>query len=191
MTSRSEWLSAGLEDYILAHSTPHDDLLSQLAAETASSFPDAAGMQIGAEQGTFMTMLTRLAGARRALEIGTFTGYSSICIARGLADRGALQLRPAAQTLQALPGDERFDLAFIDADKGGYIGYWDAVLPRIRPGGLILVDNSLFGGQAADPATSSEGAQAIRRFNDHAVADSRVELVLLSIGDGLTVACKR
>jgi caffeoyl-CoA O-methyltransferase len=216
MTSRSEWLSAELEDYVLAHSAQPDGLLRQLAAETAASFPDAAGMQIGAEQGAFMTMLTRLAGARRALEIGTFTGYSSICIARGLADGGSLtccdvseewtsvarrywqlagvadridlQLRPAAETLAALPEDVRFDLAFIDADKAGYVGYWDAVLPRIRPGGLILVDNTLFGGQAADPATSSEGAQAIRRFNDYAVADARVELVLLSVGDGLTVA---
>src|SRR5580700_5216307 len=136
MTSRSEWLSAELEDYVLAHSAQPDGLLRQLAAETASSFPDAAGMQIGAEQGTFMTMLTRLAGARRALEIGTFTGYSSICIARGLADGGSLtccdvsdewtsvarrywqlagvadridlQLRPAAETLAALPEDVRF-----------------------------------------------------------------------------------
>src|SRR5215469_8926350 len=90
MTRRSEWLSAWLEDYVVAHSTRADDLLTQLAAETVASWPDAAGMQIGPEQGTFMTMLTRLTGARRAVEIGTFTGYSSICIARGLADGGRL-----------------------------------------------------------------------------------------------------
>jgi caffeoyl-CoA O-methyltransferase len=216
MTSRSEWLTAELEDYVLAHSARPDDILGQLATETASSFPDEAGMQIGAEQGTFMTMLTRLIGTRRALEIGTFTGYSSICIARGLAEGGRLtccdvsdewtsvarrywqqadladridlQLGPAARTLQALPAGERFDLAFIDADKGGYIGYWDEVVPRVRPGGVILVDNTLFSGLVVDPDTSSRNAQEIRAFNDHAIADDRVELVLLPIGDGLTMA---
>jgi caffeoyl-CoA O-methyltransferase len=216
MTSRSEWLSEELEDYVVAHSAQRDEVLGQLAVETARSFPDEASMQIGPEQGTFMTMLTRLTGARRALEIGTFTGYSSICIARGLAEGGRLtccdvseewtsvarrywqqagvadridlELRPAAQTLQALPAGERFDLAFIDADKGGYTGYWDEVVPRIRPGGVILVDNTLFSGLVADPDTSSRNAQDIRAFNDHAIADDRVELVVLTIGDGLTVA---
>jgi predicted O-methyltransferase YrrM len=218
MTRRSEWLSDELEEYITARSTQADEVLRKLAAETASSFPDAAGMQIGPEQGTFMTMLTRLAGARRALEIGTFTGYSSICIARGLADGGLLtccdvseewtavarrywqlagvadridlRLRPAAETLSELPADERFDLAFIDADKRGYIGYWDAVLPRIRPGGLILVDNTLFSGEVVQTDVSGTVA-AIQAFNDHAAADAGVDLVLLSIGDGLTVARKR
>jgi caffeoyl-CoA O-methyltransferase len=218
MTRRSEWLSAELEDYIVTHSSPADELLGKLAAETASSFPDAAVMQIGPEQGTFMTMLTRLVGARRALEIGTFTGYSSICIARGLADGGLLtccdvseewtsvarrywqlagvsdridlRLRPAAETLSELPADERFDLAFIDADKGGYIGYWDAVLPRIRPGGVVLVDNTLFSGEVVDAAPSKTVA-AVQAFNDHAVADPRVELVLLPFGDGVTMARKR
>jgi caffeoyl-CoA O-methyltransferase len=218
MTRRSEWLSAELEDYVAAHSTPADEVLHQLADETARSFPDAAGMQIGPEQGAFMTMLTRLVGVRRALEIGTFTGYSSICIARGLADGGLLtccdvseewtsvarrywqlarvadridlRLRPAAETLSELPADERFDLAFIDADKRGYQGYWDAVLPRIRPGGVILVDNTLFSGEVVD-ATVSGTVAAIQAFNDHAAADPRVDLVLLPVGDGLTIARKR
>jgi caffeoyl-CoA O-methyltransferase len=219
MTRRSEWLSAELEDYVVSHSARPDDLLEQLAAETAASWPDAAGMQIGPEQGTLMTMLARLTGARRALEIGTFTGYSSICIARGLAegghltccdvseewtsvarrywgmaglsDRIDLQLRPAAETLGALPDGQEFDLAFIDADKGGYIGYWDDVVPRMRSGGLILVDNTLYSGQVADPANSRDVVTAIRAFNDHAAADDRVELVLLPVGDGLTMARKR
>ena len=219
MTRRSEWLSAELEDYVVSHSSGADDLLGQLAAETAASWPGAAGMQIGPEQGTFMTMQTRLIGARRALEIGTFTGYSSICIARGLAaggrltccdvseewtsmarrywglaglsDRIDLELRPAAQTLVALPAGEQFDLAFIDADKGGYIGYWDDVVPRIRPGGLIMVDNTLFSGLVVDPANEQETVRHIRAFNDHAVADDRVDLVLLPVGDGLTMATKR
>jgi caffeoyl-CoA O-methyltransferase len=219
MTRRSEWLSAELEDYVVAHSAPADDLLGQLAAETAASYPASLSMQIGPEQGAFMTMLTQLIGARQALEIGTFTGYSSICIARGLAegghltccdvseewtsvarrywgmaglaDRIDLQLRPAADTLRAMPADVRFDLAFIDADKGGYIGYWDEVVPRMRPGGVILADNTLFSGLVADPANSDPTVLAIRQFNDHAAADGRVDLVLLPIADGLTMARKR
>ncbi len=218
MTRRSDWLSPELEDYVTAHSARPDAVLSDLAAETLSTFPDAAVMQIGAEQGAFMTMLARLAGARRAIEIGTFTGYSAICIARGLADGGQLtccdvseewtsmarrywrragladiidlQLRPALQTLRALPGAAVFDLAFIDADKPGYVAYWDEVVPRIRPGGLILADNTLSSGRVADPAIPDERVP-VRAFNDHALADERVDLVLLSIGDGLTVARKR
>lgn len=218
MTRRSDWLSPGLEDYVTAHSAQPDEVLIDLAAETLSTFPDAAGMQIGPEQGAFMTMLTRLAGARRAIEIGTFTGYSAICIARGLtqdgqltccdvseewtsmarrywqraglADRIDLQLRPALETLRALPDAASFDLAFIDADKPGYVGYWDEVVPRIRPGGLILADNTLSSGRVADPAIPDERVP-VRAFNEHALADERVDLVLLSIGDGLTVARKR
>jgi caffeoyl-CoA O-methyltransferase len=218
MTRRSDWLSPELEDYVTAHSAKPDSVLIDLAAETLGTFPDAAGMQIGAEQGAFMTMLTRLAGTRRAIEIGTFTGYSSICIARGLtqdgqltccdvsdewtsmarryweraglADRIDLQLRPALETLRALPETAVFDLAFIDADKGGYVGYWDEVVPRIRPGGLILADNTLSSGRVADPAIP-DARVPVRAFNDHALADERVDLVLLSIGDGLTVARKR
>jgi caffeoyl-CoA O-methyltransferase len=219
MTSRSEWLSEELEDYVVAHSAQRDEVLGQLAVETARSFPDEASMQIGPEQGTFMTMLTRLTGARRALEIGTFTGYSSICIARGLAEGGRLtccdvseewtsvarrywqqagvadridlELRPAAQTLQALPAGERFDLAFIDADKGGYTAYWREIVPRVKPGGLIMVDNTFSHGRVIDAGNDSPVVIAIRDFNDHAAADDRVELVMVPIGDGLTVARKR
>jgi caffeoyl-CoA O-methyltransferase len=219
MNRRSDWLSPELEDYLVAHGAQPDSVLSELADETASTFPDAAGMQIGPEQGAFMTLLTRLIGASRALEIGTFTGYSSICIARGLADGGKLtccdisekwtsvarrywqlaglddridlQLRPALDTLREMPASESFDIAFIDADKGGYVSYWDAVMPRMRPGGVILVDNTLYSGRVIDPASTDANVQAIREFNDHAVADERVELVLLPVGDGLTLARKR
>jgi caffeoyl-CoA O-methyltransferase len=218
MTRRSDWLSPELEDYVTAHSAKPDAVLTDLAADTLSAFPDAAGMQIGPEQGAFMTMLARLAGARLAIEIGTFTGYSAICIARGLtgdgrltccdvsdewtsmarrywqraglSDRIDLQLRPALETLRALPEGSVFDLAFIDADKGGYVGYWDEVVPRIRPGGLILADNTLSSGRVTDPALPDERVP-VRAFNDHALADERVDVVLLSIGDGLTVARKR
>jgi caffeoyl-CoA O-methyltransferase len=218
MARRSDWLSPELDDYLVAHSAPADSLLRELAAETASTFPDAAGMQIGPEQGTFMTLLTRLVDARRALEIGTFTGYSSICIARGLAsggkltccdisekwtsvarrywqqagldDRIELQLRPALETLREMPPSESLDIAFIDADKGGYVSYWDEVVPRMRPGGLILVDNTLYSGRVIDPASTDANTRGIRDFNDHAAADDRVELVLLPVGDGLTLARK-
>jgi caffeoyl-CoA O-methyltransferase len=219
MTLRSMPLTTELYDYLVGHSTKVDTVLSQLAAETATKFPRSAGMQIGPEQGTFMTILVRLVGTSQALEIGTFTGYSSICIARGLADGGKLtccdvseewtavartywelggladrielQLRPAIQTLRALPADQTFDFAFIDADKTGYVSYWDEVVPRIRPGGAILVDNTLSHGRVVDAGDTDDSVQGIRDFNDHAVADDRVDLVLLPIGDGLTLARKK
>ena len=219
MTRRSEQLSEELHNYLVAHSAAPDDVLTQLAEETAARFPDAAGMQIGPEQGTFMTLLTQLTGAKRALEIGTFTGYSAICIARGLttggtltccdvseewtavarkywdlagmADRIRLELRPALETLRAMPASERFDVAFIDADKTGYVSYWDEVVPRIRTGGIILVDNTLSHGRVVDLDTTDESVLGIRAFNDHAAADDRVVLVLLPIGDGLTMARKK
>jgi caffeoyl-CoA O-methyltransferase len=215
----TEQLSQELQDYLVAHSTPPDGVLLELAAETLRRYPDAAGMQIGPEQGTFMTLLAALAGARTAIEVGTFTGYSSICLARGLggdgsliccdvseewtalarqywekaglADRIELRLGPGLATLQALPGGASFDLAFIDADKPGYVGYWDEIVPRIKAGGLILVDNTLFHGRVTDVADASAIVQGIRDFNDHARADERVELVLLPVGDGLTLARKK
>jgi len=211
-------LTAELYDYLIAHSAERDPVLSELAAETLTRFPAAAGMQIGPEQGTFMTLLTQFTGASRALEIGTFTGYSAICVARGLsasgkltccdvsedwtslarkywelagvADRIDLQLRPALETLQAMPATETLDFAFIDADKTGYIGYWEEIVPRMRPGGAILVDNTLSHGRVIDPAVTDADVQGIRDFNDHAAADGRVTLVLLPVGDGLTLARK-
>src|SRR6185437_10758016 len=176
-------------------------------------------MQIGPEQGRFMTLLAKLTGAMNAIEVGTFTGYSSICVARGLAEGGKLlccdvseewtsvarkywqragladtielRLGPAAETLAALPAGTTFDLAFIDADKTGYVRYWDLIVPMIRPGGVILVDNTLSQGRVVDLADQGDSVQGIRRFNGHAIADERVELVLLPIGDGLTLARKR
>lgn len=216
MTRSTEQLSPELHDYLIAHSSPVDEVLAALAEETARCFPDAVGMQIGPEQGTFTTLLTRLSGARRGIEVGTFTGYSAICIARGLGDGGQLiccdvseewtslaraywdkaglagrielRLGPALGTLRALPPEATFDIAFIDADKPGYIGYWEEIVPRIRPGGLILVDNTFSHGRVVIPSETGEAVQGIRDFNDHAVADKRVELVMLPIGDGLTLA---
>ena len=219
MSRRTEQLSPQLHAYLLAHSTPADPVASELADETARLFPSRAGMQIGAEQGTFMTLLARIAGVRNAVEVGTFTGYSAICLARGLADGGRLlccdvseewtavarrfwqragladrielRIGPALETLRALPAGPALDLAFIDADKPGYIGYWEEIVPRIRPGGVILVDNTFFGGGVVEPANDSADVEAIRAFNDHAVADERVELVLLPVGDGLSLARKK
>lgn len=212
-------LTPDLYAYLISHGTPPDELLSRLATETATSFRYSAGMQVPPEQGTFLTLITRLIGAGRALEIGTFTGYSSICIARGLADDGLLtccdlneewtavareywraagvanridlRLGPALRTLRELPASAGFDLAFIDADKAEYVGYWEEVVPRIRPGGVILADNTLAHGRVIDPVSQDDYVQGVRDFNDHAAADPRVELVLLPIGDGLTLARKK
>lgn len=216
MTRTSEGLSPELHAYAVAHSAPADTLLTELAEETERRFPDRVGMQIGPDQGAFMTILARLTGARDAVEIGTFTGYSAICTARGLAPGGSLlacdvseewtsvarryweragladtitlALGPALDTLAALPADRTFDLAFIDADKTGYVAYWDALVPRIRPGGALLVDNTLSHGRVIDPAETGAQVQGIRDFNDHARADERTEVVLLPVGDGLTLA---
>jgi caffeoyl-CoA O-methyltransferase len=219
MTRRSLQLSPALMDYLLEHSTPPDPVLADLAAETARLFPAMAEMQIGAEQGQFMTLLAQISGASNAVEVGTFTGYSSICVARGLADGGKLvccdvsdewtsvarrywpragvadrvelRLGPGLETLQAMPADPVLDLSFIDADKPGYIGYWTEIVPRTRPGGIILIDNTLSSGMVTDPAHPAENVQAVRAFNDHAAADDRVDLVLLPVGDGLTLARKK
>jgi caffeoyl-CoA O-methyltransferase len=219
VSHRSQQLSDDLQDYLIAHSTPQDEVLAGLAAETARLFPGPAGMQIGPDQGAFMTMLARLTGVRNAVEVGTFTGYSAICLARGMAaggrltccdvseewtsvarrywrlagvaDRIELRLGPALDTLRALPATAHLDLAFIDADKGGYLGYWEEIVPRIRPGGTILADNTLSDGRVTDQADGNRVVQAIRAFNDHAVADRRVDVVLLPVGDGLTLARKK
>jgi caffeoyl-CoA O-methyltransferase len=219
VTGRSWHLSQNLQDYLIAHASPPDEVLSGLAAETARRFPGPSGMQIGSDQGALMTLLTRLTGVRAAVEVGTFTGYSAICIARGLAeggkltccdvseewtslareyweraglaDRIELRLGPALDTLRAMPPGPHLDLAFIDADKTGYAGYWEEIVPRIRPGGIILVDNTLQGGDVADPVATSPQAAAMRAFNDHAASDARVDAVLLPVGDGLTLARRR
>ena len=219
MSRSNEQMSPQLNAYIAAHSSPPDAVLVELADETAHRFPGDEGMQIGGEQGTFMTLLARLSRARDAIEIGTFTGYSSICLARGLAaggtllccdvseewtsiarrywekagvaDRIELRLGPGLDTVRALPAATTFDLAFIDADKTGYVEYWDEIVPRIRPGGAILVDNTLSHGRVIDESNDQRAVVAIREFNKHAVNDDRVVVVLLPLGDGLTLAWRK
>lgn len=216
MTRQTLALTDALHAYVVANGSEPDDLVRDLIAETAAALPHDAGMQVAPEQAALLTMLTRISGARRAVEIGTFTGLSSIAIARGLADGGRLvcfdvseeftaiarrywrraglddriELRvgPAAQTLATLPAGPHLDLVFIDADKTGYPAYWEAVVPRMRPGGLILVDNVLRNGHVLDPDPGDEGTLAIVGFNRMVLADDRVESMILPIADGLTLA---
>lgn len=218
MTPRTEWLSKELHDYVVAHSTPTDEIMARLADETDRNLPEQSGMRSGPEQALLMTMLTRLLHVRTAVEVGTFTGYSALAISRGLApggrlscfdvseeytgiarrywaeagvdDRIELTIGPAAETLRKLPPDPVVDLSFIDADKEGYVAYWEELVPRTRPGGVLLVDNTLSHGRVLQENPESTAAAGIKAFNDHALADPRVELVLLPLGDGLTVARK-
>ncbi len=215
---KSFLLTETLHQYLTDHSTPFDDVRHRLVDETVA-LGGVAQMQVAPEQSVFLTLVARLSGARHAIELGTFTGLSAISIASGLApggrliccdvsdewtsiarrywkeagvdDRIELRLGPALDTLRNLPGDPPLDLSFIDADKGGYIDYWEAIVPRTRQGGVILVDNTLAGGSVLDPSQREGMTEHIRRFNDHAAADHRVELVLLPISDGVTMAVKK
>jgi caffeoyl-CoA O-methyltransferase len=219
MTRRSEQISLHLNAYLTAHSTPPDAILRELATETADRYPNEISLQVAPELGTFLTLLTRVSRARSGLEVGTFTGYSSICIARGLgaggrllccdvseewtsvarkywekaglSDRIELRLGPALDTLRALPEEEAFDVAFIDADKIAYPKYWAEVVPRVRGGGVIMVDNTFSHGRVLDAGNDNPSVIAVRAMNDMAAADERVELIMLPVGDGLTVALKR
>ena len=216
--NRPSLLPPAIAEYIAARTAPADDALRALQERTAA-LGRAARMQIGADQGVLMTMLTRLVGARLAVEVGTFTGFSSICIARGLkpdgrllccdvseeytaiarqawveagvADRIELRVAPALDTLQVLPTDPTIDLVFIDADKGGYAAYYGELVPRVRPGGLLLADNTLWSGRVVDDSATDDDSVAIRAFNDLVAADDRVESYILPVGDGLTLIRKR
>jgi caffeoyl-CoA O-methyltransferase len=215
---KSFFLTKPVHDYLVAHAPPLDDVQRDLIAET-EALGGISMMQIAPEQGAFMTLLTRLIGARRAIEVGTFTGYSAISIARGLSDDGTLlccdvneewtaiarkyweragvddkielRIAPAIETLRSLPAGEQFDLAFIDADKPNYPHYYEEVLARLRRNGVILVDNTLWGGAVADSKATDDNTNAIRAFNDAVAADDRVESTILTVGDGLTLIRKR
>lgn len=215
---RNFTVSEAVRDYAVSHSSwPPEEVIRQLRSDT-EALGDAAGMQIGDDEGQLLTMMARLVGARRAVEVGTFTGYSSLCIARGLVDGGQLlccdvseewtsiavraweraglsdrielRLAPALQTLRALPPAAELDLAFIDADKPGYPSYWDELVPRLRRGGVLLADNVLWSGEIVDQNANDENVTALRQFNDKVAADRRVEVVVLPAFDGLTIARK-
>jgi caffeoyl-CoA O-methyltransferase len=214
VTPKTLGLPAELHEYVVAHGSAPDPLVADLIAETVAVLPEDSGMQIAPEQAGFMTLFTRLLGVRRAVEVGTFTGLSSIAIARGmaadglltcfdiseeftsiarkywaragLADRIELRLGSAAERLRELPAEREIDLAFIDADKVSYPAYWAELVPRMRPGGVILVDNVLRHGRIINPQSRDDEVMAA--FNDDVLADERVESVILPIADGLTIA---
>jgi predicted O-methyltransferase YrrM len=212
-------LPDAVDDYLHTIATRETLLQRRLRDETAK-LPNA-GMQIGSDQGAFLALLVRLTGARRALEIGTFTGYSALAVAAalpadgrltccdvsdewtqvarrywreaGVAERIDLRLAPAADTLRDLlreSGPDSFDFAFIDADKTGYDGYYEACLTLLRPGGLMAFDNTLWSGAVADPAQTDPDTTALRALNLKARDDSRVTSCLVSIGDGVLLARK-
>ena len=217
MSTRTLTMTDALHGYMLDHSLREHPMLRNLRDETARH--PMARMQISPEQGAFMTLVTRLVGARRAVEVGTFTGYSSLAIAYGLpddgrllccdvseewtaiaregwrragvADRIELKIAPAVDTLRALPADEPIDLAFIDADKTNYASYYEELLTRLRPNGLIMVDNTLWMGAVVDAKATDESTTAIKAFNDMVAADERVDTAMVPIGDGLTMIRKR
>ncbi len=211
-------LTPALYEYLVAHNPAPDPVLRDLATETA----DLGGismMQIAVEQGVFLTWLARLLGARQAVEVGTFTGYSAISIARGLGNDGrllccdvseewgtiackyfaraglasriTLKVAPAIETLRALPREPYVDLAFVDADKTSYRAYYEELLPRLSPRGVLVFDNVLWGGAVADPRNQGEDTLAIRALNDFVVSDARVDAVMLPVADGITLVRRR
>jgi len=217
---RAVTMTENLYRYLVDHSVRDHPVLRELREETAK-LPKAV-MQIGPDQGQFMALLTKLVGARRCLEVGVFTGYSSLAVAMALPDDGTilaldvseewtavarrywkkagvdhkidLRIAPALSTLDtliSLQESGRFDMAFIDADKGNYLGYYQRCLELVRPGGLILIDNTLWSGDVADPSKNEPDTVALRALNDALHHDERIDLALLPVGDGLTLARKR
>ena len=206
-------LSPELHGYMLAHGTAADSIQQELIDATRA-LGGISMMQIAPEQGALMTLLARLMGAKRAIEVGTFTGYSALCLARGLPEDGQLiccdvseewtkigvpfwekagvrdridlRIAPALETLRSIEEDAAFDLAFIDADKSAYASYVEELLRLVRPGGLILVDNVLWSGRVVDETADDDNTLAIRAFNEKVANDSRLECVMLAISDGLT-----
>ncbi|MBE3012808.1 class I SAM-dependent methyltransferase [Microbispora sp. NEAU-D428] len=209
-------LSPVVDDYLLTHCSPVDEVLRDLVVRTREETGGAAGMQVSHDEGALLTMLARMSGARLALEVGVFTGYSSICIARGLppdgrllacdvsrewtsiarnyweragvADRIDLRIGPALETLRALPAEPVVGFAFIDADKESYPDYYEEVVTRLSPGGLVVLDNVFQGGRVFDPAFQGDAQVAVRRLNETIARDSRVESVMLPVRDGVTIA---
>jgi caffeoyl-CoA O-methyltransferase len=216
---RSRFTDAAIDEYSGSHSTGPDTHQSELQAVTREKTGRAAGMQIGDDQAVLMEMIVRAMRAKRAVEVGTFTGYSALAVARGLgpegtllccdvseewtsiaraawqkagvADRIELRIGPALDTLRGLDPVEQFDFAFIDADKENYPLYYEEILSRLRPGGLILLDNMLQGGRVIDDSATDESVVAIRSLNDALESDPRVSVVLLPIGDGVSFVQKR
>ena len=217
MTARNFLLDDALDAYVRAHTEAPDPIARDLIAETAAL--PMAGMQIGSDEAGLLALLVRISGARDLTEVGTFTGYSSLAMASalpaagrllccdvseewtaiarrywrraGVADRIELRLAPAIETLRALPAGPQFDLAFLDADKERYPDYFAELVPRLRPGGLLLADNVLWSGAVADDADQRESTTGLRRFSRLAVDDERLETVMLPAFDGLSISRRR
>ena len=218
MSDKFTSLTPELHRYIVAHGSRQDDVLARVEHET-DAMGDIAKMQIAADQGALLTLLTRLVDARLAVEVGTFTGYSAICIARGLPPKGRLvccelsgdyartasgnlrsagleervdmRVGPALETLREMPRSELIDLAFVDADKESYRDYYEEILTRLRRGGLMLLDNVLLGGRVLDPPPDDGAARAMARLNDAIAADERVDCAMVGVADGITLVRKR
>ena len=212
-------LQPELHRYLVEHGTPPDEVQRELIEATRSQFGRWAMMQVAPEQGALLTLLARLVGTRKAVEVGTFTGYSALCIARGLDPKGTLlccdtseewtqvarpyweragvasrielRIAPAIETLRALPPEPEIDFAFIDADKSSYSLYYEELLARLRVGGLIVVDNVLWMGRVLDPEARDDATLAIRDFNARIAKDERVDRVMISVSDGLSLLRKR
>jgi predicted O-methyltransferase YrrM len=221
MSKTTTGLDNALRDYMVSVSVREPAILAELRAETAPL--EAAGMQLAPEQGQFMSFLVKTLSAKRCLEVGTFTGYSSLTVALALPEDGKLvacdvsdewtriarrfwekagvahkidlRLGPATETLAALASDpaERnmYDFAFIDADKENYGAYFDYALQLLRPGGVVALDNVLWGGRIVDQTATDSSTEAIRRLNAQIYADERVDVSLVPVGDGLYLARKR
>jgi caffeoyl-CoA O-methyltransferase len=207
-----------LHEYLYAHRTPDDAILNELREETRRAIGERSVMQIAGEEGTFLGLLVAAIGARRVVEIGTFTGYSALCMARALPPGGTLLCcdvsaeytaigrrywekagvaskielvhGPALATLKGLPPDRGFDFAFIDADKENYCNYYEEILRRLRPGGLIAIDNVLWSGRVLDAKDQSVDTKGIRAINERVANDARVQSVMIGLSDGLTLARK-
>jgi caffeoyl-CoA O-methyltransferase len=212
--TRSRFIEDSITEYATAHSDGPDDVQMALQQVTAERTGEASRMQIGDDQAVLMEIIARAMGAKRAVEVGTFTGYSALAVARGMgpegrllccdvseewttiareyweragvADRIELRLGPGVDTLRSLPLEEQFDLAFVDADKPGYLSYYEEIVPRLRAGGLMLADNTLQSGRVIDIEATDESTVAIRAFNERVSQDPRVRVVLVPIGDGVT-----
>lgn len=218
MADKFTALTPELYDYILRHGTRRDEV-THAVEDATEAMGDIAVMQTAPDQAALITLLVKAIGARRAVEVGTFTGYGAIAIARGLpadgrliccelskdyaeiagrnveaagvADRVEIRLGPARETLRALRAEEPFDFAYIDADKPGYEDYYEQCLLCLRSGGLVMLDNVLLGGRVLDPPTGDESAIAMAELNEKLAVDERVDIAMVGISDGVTLARKR
>lgn len=211
-------LTQDLYRYMIGHRSAEDQVLTDLRRETLRVVSDKAGMMISEEQGILLRMLVAAVAPKLVVEVGTFTGYSALCMAQALpkggrvlccdvndewtsvgkpywrradvADRIDLRIAPALETINGLPANEEVDFAFLDADKCNYVQYFEAIVPKLRTNGLIAADNVLWHNWSMDAHNQDPETVGIREFNEHVLRDGRVETVMLHVGDGLTLIRK-